>query len=128
MSSLAARFRAYFRSDDFAVTTGAVVVALVAGAVAFETLSGEFDGYFVVFLAGIAVPGFARDQWQRSFASRWRAVAWGLVGGVVVSLAYAGIVTTLRLVAGDPVAPILAFVATWILGQFGARTLTNDPA
>ena len=126
--ALADRFRAYLGSEDFAVTSGAVVVALVAGAVAFETLSGEMDGYFVVLLAGVAVPGFARDQWQRPFASRGRAVVWGAAAGVVVSGAYAGIVTALRLVAGDPVAPILAFATTWILGQFGARTVTNDPA
>lgn len=128
MSSLAARCRAYLGSADFAVTAGAVVVALAAGAVAFETLPGDTDGYFVVLLAGVAVPGIARDQWQRSFGSRERAVAWGALGAVAVSLAYAGIVTAMRLVAGDPVAPILAFVATWILGGFAARTLTNDPA
>lgn len=128
MSSLTARFRAYLGSADFAVTTGAVVVALVAGAVAFETLPGETDGYFVVLLAGVAVPGFGRDQWQRPFDSRARAVAWGAVGAVVVSLSYAGAVTAMRAVAGDPVGPIVAFAAVWILGSFAARTLTNDPA
>jgi hypothetical protein len=126
--SLADRFRAYLGSADFAVTTGAVVVALVAGAVAFETLPGDTDGYFVVLLAGVAVPGIARDQWQRSFESRGWAVLWGAIGAVAVSLAYAGVVTAMRLVAGDPVAPIVAFAATWILGSFAVRTITNDPA
>ena len=126
--TLADRFRAYLGSADFAVTSGAVVVALVAGAVAFETLPGETDGYFVVLLAGVAVPGFARDQWQRTFQSRGRAVAWGVVAAVAVSLAYAGVATAMRLVAGDTVAAILAFAATWILGSFAARTITNDPA
>ena len=126
--SLADRFRAYLGSADFAVTTGAVVVALVAGAVAFETLPGDTDGYFVVLLAGVAVPGIARDQWQRSFESRGWAVLWGALGAVVVSLAYAGVVTAMRLVVGDPVAPIVAFAATWILGSFAVRTITNDPA
>ena len=126
--SLADRFRAYLGSADFAVTSGAVAVALVAGAVAFETLPGDTDGYFVVLLAGVAVPGIARDQWQRSFESRGWAVLWGALGAVVVSLAYAGVVTAMRLVAGDPVAPIVAFAATWILGSFAVRTITNDPA
>jgi ABC-type dipeptide/oligopeptide/nickel transport system permease subunit len=126
--SLADRFRAYLGSADFAVTTGAVVVALVAGAVAFETLPGETDGYFVVLLAGVAVPGIARDQWQRPFASRGRAVLWGALAAVAVSLAYAGLATAVRLVAGDTVTAIAAFVATWILGSFAARTITNDPA
>jgi hypothetical protein len=126
--TLRERFRAYLGSEDFAVTTGAVVVALVAGAAAFETLSGQMDGYFVVLLSGVAVPGYARDQWQRAFPSRGRAATWGVVAAVVVSLAYAGIVTAMRVVAGDPVAPIVAFAVTWLLGQFVARTLTNDPA
>ena len=128
MSSLGARFRAYLASEDFAVTTGAVAVALVAGAVAFETLPEATDGYFVVLLAAVAVPGFARDQWQHPFGSRVRAVAWGALAAGLVSLAYAGVVTSLRVVAGDPVGPILAFAATWILGTFAARTLTDDPA
>ena len=131
MSSLAARFRAYLGSEDFAVTTGAVVVALVAlfaGSVVFDLFTDSLDGYFVVFLAGVAVPTIARDQWQRSFGSRGWAVLAGALGAVVVSLAYAGIVAAMRLVVGDPVAPAVAFVATWILGTFAARTLTNDPA
>jgi hypothetical protein len=126
--SLAERFRAYLASADFAVTAGAVVVALVAGAVAFETLPADTDGYFVVLLAGVAVPGFAREQWQRPFDSRLQAAAWGAGAAVIVSLAYAMLATLLRVVAGDTVATILAFAATWILGQFAARTLTNDPA
>jgi len=126
--SLAARFRAYLGSEEFAVTTGAVAVALVAGAAAFETLPGETDGYFVVLLAGVAVPGIARDQWQRSFASRGRALCWGAAGAVAVSVAYVGVATAMRLVAGDTVAAVVAFAATWILGSFAARTLTNDPA
>ena len=129
--SLADRFRAYLGSADFAVTTGAVVVALVAlflGSVSFDAFTDTMDGYFVVFLAGIAVPTIARDQWQRPFASRGRALLWGAAGAVVVSLAYAGVVTAMRLVAGDPVAPIVAFAATWILGSFAVRTITNDPA
>jgi len=128
MSSLGARFRAYPASEDFAATAGAVVVALVAGIAAFELLSETLDGYFVILLAGVAVPGFARDQRQRQFGSRARAAAWGVLAAVLVSLAYAGVVTALRVVAGDPIGPILAFAATWILGSFAARTVTNDPA
>jgi len=126
--TLVDRFRAYLGSDDFAVTAGAVAVALAAGAVAFETLPGETDGYFVVLLAGVAVPGIARDQWQRPFASRGRAVLWGAAAAAAVSLAYAGVATAMRLVAGGTVASALAFVAVWILGTFAARTITNDPA
>jgi hypothetical protein len=126
--TLVERFRAYLGSDDFAVTAGAVAVALAAGAAAFETLPGETDGYFVVLLAGVAVPGIARDQWQRPFTSRGRAVLWGAVGAAAVSLAYAGVATAMRLVAGGTVASALAFVATWILGTFAARIITNDPA
>ena len=74
------------------------------------------------------MPGIARDQWQRPFASRGRAVLWGALAAVAVSLAYAGLATAVRLVAGDTVTAIAAFVATWILGSFAARTITNDPA
>ena len=126
--SLADRLRAYLASADFAVTAGAVVVALVGGAIAFEVLPGDADGYFVTVLAGIAVPGFGREQWQRPFGSRTHAAAWGVAAAVTVVVAYVGVVTVLRTVAESFLAEILAFSTTWILGMFAARTLTNDPA
>lgn len=128
MSSLVARFRAYLGSVEFTVTATAVVAALVSGAVLFERAPDANDGYFAVFLAGIAVPSIYREQWRGEFDSYAFAVLWTVVACALAVGAYVLLVAIFGDVAGGSVPSILAFVVTWILGLSVARTLTNDPA
>lgn len=119
--SLADRFRAYLVSAEFAVTSAAIVVALVAGAVAFETLPGGADGYFVVFLAGIGVPSIYENQWPVDHDSRARAVAWSLGACVALLATYVALATVLATVLGDFLASAVAFSAAWLLGVVVAQ-------
>ncbi|MFB6071499.1 MAG: hypothetical protein ABEJ88_00865 [Halobacterium sp.] len=122
--SLLGRFRSWVESVEFAVTAACVVVALLAGMAVFQWFPAGYDGYFVIILAGVAVPGFYRDQWGDPYEDRLRGVAWGAAAALAVVAVYLGLATALRTVAGDPVASGLAFVLAWILGMFGARALS----
>jgi hypothetical protein len=114
--SLAARFRAYLGSAEFAVSATAIVVALAAGAVAFETLPGEVNGYFVVLLAGIGVPSIYENQWPVDYENRTAAVAWALGACVALLATYVVLATALATVLGDFPASAVAFAAAWLLG------------
>jgi hypothetical protein len=123
--SLVDRFRAYLGSADFAVTVGGVVVALAAGAVLFEMYPDSMAAYFGVFLAGLGAPNIHRERWDREFHSQFVAVAWGAVAGVILVAAFLVLTTGLAALVGGELAAVLAFAATWILGLFAARTLTE---
>jgi hypothetical protein len=124
--SLRERFRAYLGSADFAVTVGGVVVALVAGALLFEAYPDGTEGYFAVFLAGLGAPNIHREQWNREFGSLAVAAAWGAVAGAVLVAAFLALTAVFDVVVGGDLDAIIAFAATWILGLFAARVLTQD--
>jgi uncharacterized protein (DUF697 family) len=124
--SLSDRFRAYLGSAEFAVTVGGVVVALVAGAYLFEAYPEGTEGYFAVFLAGLGAPNIHREQWNWEFDSRAVAAAWGAVAGAVLIAAFLALTTVLGTFVGGDLDAIIAFAATWILGLFAARVLTQD--
>ncbi|MFC3478876.1 hypothetical protein [Halobacterium litoreum] len=128
MSSLVARFRAWLGSTEFAVTATAVVAALVAGFALFERAPDANDGYFAVFLAGIAVPSIYREQWDGAFDSRALAVLWSAVACALAVGAYLVLVAVFDGVAGGSVPSVLAFVVTWVLGLFVARVATGRTA
>jgi hypothetical protein len=126
MSSPVARFRAWLGSGEFAVTATAVVVALAAGNVAFTTSAQPADGYFVILLAGIAVPSIYENQWPFDYDSRVVAVAWAL-GACAALLACYVLVSTALAVALNGILPsAAAFATAWLLGIMVAQLPDSD--
>ncbi|MDH5020905.1 hypothetical protein [Halobacterium rubrum] len=119
--TLRERFRAYLGSADFVVSATAIVVALAAGAAAFEQLSGGSDGYFVVLLAGIGVPSIYENQWPADHDSRAAAVAWTLGACLVLLTTYVVLTTALTALLDDFVSSAVAFATAWLLGVMGAQ-------
>jgi len=123
--SLLGRFRTWSASAEFAVTATAIVAALVAGLALFERAPDANDGYFAVFLAGIAVPNIYREQWGVPFENRAVAVLWSAVACALLVGAYLVFVAVFDGVASGSVPSVLAFVVTWVLGLFGARVASR---
>lgn len=128
MSSLAARFRAWLGSTEFAVTATAVVVALGAGQVAFTTSAEPADGYFVVLLAGIGVPSIYENQWPVDYDSRVVGVAWALGACAAVLACYVVVSTALSAVLDGVVPSAVAFATAWLLGVMVAQVPASDAA
>lgn len=125
MTSLVDRAGAWVTSSGFAVTLTALVVALAAGTVVFETAPGSRDGYFLVFLAGIAVPTIYEEQWTAKYDDRRYAVLWALFASLSLIAAYLAVATVLRTAFGEAVATAGAFVVVWLAGIVGARVLSG---
>jgi hypothetical protein len=120
MSSLVARFGAWLRSVEFAVTATSVVVALIAGQVAFTVSHETTDGFFVILLAGVAVPGIYETNWPTAYDRRLVGAAWAVGACVAVLACYVVVLAALSLVL-DGVAPsAAAFATAWLLGIMAA--------
>jgi hypothetical protein len=128
MSSLVGRFRAWLQSVEFVVTTVGIVVALAAGAVAFETSQASVDGYFVILLAGVAVPGIYENYWPEEYDRRVLGVAWAL-GACLGLLTVYALVSILLGTVLDGFAPRAgAFATAWLVGIFTANAYGADSA
>jgi uncharacterized membrane protein len=123
MPSLLARFRSWLVSVQFAVTAGAVAVAVVAAGAVIELAPGTNDGLYVLFIAGVAAPGIYEEFWPTEYDRRAIGFAFGAVAGLVLAVAYLALATALRAAVADPVASIAAFVATWLAGIIAARAV-----
>ncbi|AHG05238.1 hypothetical protein HALDL1_07820 [Halobacterium sp. DL1] len=128
MATLAGRFRSWLTSVEFAVTTGAIAVALVAGAVAFETWGDSVDAYFVVLLAGVGVPNIYENQWPRAYERRVVGVAWALVTSLALVACYLFLANGLRAFLDGFVPGAVAFAVSWLLGIYAARVYGWDSA
>lgn len=122
--SVLARFRAWLGSVEFAVTATSVVVALVVGALVFAATPETTDAYFVVILAGVAVPNIYADSWTERLDSRLAGVAWALLACLVVVACFLLVAASVRTVAGETAATVTGFVVAWLLGLFASRAAT----
>lgn len=128
MASLVGRFRAWVASVEFAVTATSVVVALAAGAVAFEAAADSVDGYFVILLAGVVAPGIYENQWPHEYDRRLLGVAWAVGACLALLTCYVLVATALRSVLDGFAPPAAAFATAWLLGIVAARAVPTDAA
>jgi UDP-N-acetylmuramyl pentapeptide phosphotransferase/UDP-N-acetylglucosamine-1-phosphate transferase len=123
--SIAARFRNWLASPEFAAHLTAILVALAAGILAFQYRPHSLAGYFLVFLAGIAVPGIYDEQWSVDYDQRLPAAVWALFASLSLVAAYLVVWTLLQQVVDQTAAEVGAFVTSWLVGFAGARGISG---
>jgi UDP-N-acetylmuramyl pentapeptide phosphotransferase/UDP-N-acetylglucosamine-1-phosphate transferase len=123
--SIAARARRWLASPEFAAHLTAIVVALAAGILAFQYRPHSLAGYFLVFLAGIAVPGIYDEQWSVEYERRLSAALWALFASLSLVAVYLVVMAVLQQVFDQTAAEVGAFVTSWLLGLAGARVLSG---
>jgi len=128
MSSLVARFGAWLRSVEFAVTATSVVVALIAGQVAFTVSHETTDGFFVILLAGVAVPGIYETNWPTAYDRRLVGAAWAVGACVAVLACYVVVLAALSLVLDGVTPSAAAFATAWLLGIMAAGATEIESA
>lgn len=128
MPSLVARFGAWLRSVEFAVTATGVAVALIAGQIAFTTSHEPTDGFFMMLLAGVAVPGIYETNWPTAYDRRLVGAAWAVGACVALLVCYVLVVAALSLVLGGVVPSAAAFATAWLLGIMAAGATALDSA
>lgn len=127
MSSLVGRFRRWAASVEFAVTATAVAAALVAAPLAFE-YGGSVDGYFVLLLAGVAVPSVYENQWPTGYDGRVAGAAWALAASAAVVACYGVLAAGLQALATGFLPKAVAFATTWVLSILAAGAPAGDAA
>lgn len=123
--SIAARARRWLASAEFAAHLTAVLVALAAGMLAFQYRPHSLVGYFLVFLAGIAVPNIYQEQWSVDYERRSYAAVWALFASVSLIAVYLAVWALLEQVLDQTAAEVGAFVTSWLVGLVGARGISG---